>query len=146
MTFHRNLAIALMVALACPMAAAAKIPEVPVSDGNFSGLSYEVSSVGEIFVYFGPRRIGNSLAICGFVYFGKFDGTTQMIEPKFTEQITFKIAGQDVRVNTRLFKRYKTKDQAYAGNARCAVTKVAWQPAFERARIETAMGNNSVYN
>ena len=115
----------------------AKTPEVdPASD--FAGISYGVSSSGKIIVFAGVREIGGKVAVCGMVFFEKATSTTKSIEPDFTQQMSFCIGGQSLRVQTSRFSRFPSEAEAMKGKARCSVTNRAWKPTY--AKTELKMG------
>jgi hypothetical protein len=137
-------ACAVVLAVACPLAAHAATPEVPTT-GSFFGWTYDVTSAGKVYVYFAPREVGGKLAVCGFVFFEKATATTRSIEKQFTSQMYFTMGGAPLKVNTGKFKRYKTEDEANAGTAGCSMTNTAWKSGFDNAKIDVSMRNNTVF-
>lgn len=142
--FSRCGALAAAFCLSANLAAAAG-PEVKPSK-DFQGVGYSISSSGSVVVFAGVREMSGKVAVCGFVFFEKATSSTVAIEPKFTEKMRFSIAGKGLSVSTRAFKRYKTEAEAFAGNARCAITTTPWNPAFGKAKLSMKLGATTVYD
>lgn len=126
-----------------PNLAAAGGPEVKPSK-DFQGIGYSITSSGNVVIFAGVRAIEGKVAVCGLVYFEKATSTTKAVEPQFTEKVRFSIGGKGLSVSTRAFKRYKTEAEAYAGNARCAITTTAWNDAYGKAKLSMELGSVTV--
>ena len=126
-----------------PTVAPAAVPEVTPGQ-DFAGYSYSLSSSGAVFVYAGVREIGGKVAVCGLVWYEKATSSTRAIEAKFTEKMTFKIEGKGLTVTSRLFSRFKTKDDASRGKARCAVTQTAWKKSYAKAKLKMTLGSVTI--
>lgn len=138
------LGIVAALAFVAPSVSFAAVPEVKHAS-DFVGVGFSLTSSGEVVVYAGVREIGGKVAVCGLVWFDKATATTRVIEPKFTEKISFKIDGKGLRVSTRLFNRFKTKEDATTGLARCSVTQTVWKASYGKAKLKMSLGNVTVY-
>jgi hypothetical protein len=132
-------------AVLVPGLALAAVPEVTPGK-DFVGMGYSLSSAGNVIVYAGVREIEGKVAVCGMVWYEKATSSTRAIEAKFTEKMSFKIAGKGLSVGTRSFNRFKTEDEAANGTARCSVTTTAWKPAYGKAKLDMKLGNVTVYD
>ena len=124
--------------------ALAAAPEVKPGQ-DFVGIGYGLSSSGDVVVYAGVREIGGKVAVCGLVWYEKATSSTRAVEAKFTEKMSFKIDGKGLSVNTRQFNRFKTKEEAQQGLARCSVTQTAWKASYGKAKLKMALGNVTIY-
>ncbi len=142
--FLRLCCTAAAAALFIPAVAFAAVPEVKPGN-DFVGIGYSVSTAGNVIVYAGVREISGKVAVCGMVWYEKATSSTRAIEAKFTEKMSFKIAGKGLTVSTRSFNRYKTEDEAANGLARCSVTTTAWKAAYGKAKLDMKLRNTTVY-
>lgn len=136
--------IAVVAVVLVPGLAFAAVPEVPPGK-DFVGIGYSLSSAGDVIVYAGVRDIGGKVAVCGMVWYEKATSSTRAIEAKFTEKMSFKIAGKGLSVSTRAFNRFKTEQDAANGTARCSVTTTSWKAAYGKAKLEMKLGNVTIY-
>ena len=136
--------IVTMLAVVIPGMAFAAVPEVKPGK-DFVGIGYSISTSGNVNVYAGVREIGGKVAVCGMVWYEKATSSTRAIEAKFTEKMTFKIAGKGLTVSTRTFSRYKTEEEAAAGVARCSVTTTAWKSAYGKAKLTMNLSSVTIY-
>ena len=111
---------------------------------DFEGISYSMSTSGQVVVYAGLRNIKGKLAVCGLVFFEKkANATTRAAERQITDNIKFKIAGKSINVTPRSFTRYVTEQEADGGTAGCSVTTKAWQDAYSKAKLTMALSAGS---
>ena len=96
-----------------------------------------IDSGGEVQVWAAPRDAGGKLAICGVVVFEKATATTRAIERRFSERISFTLGGQAVHVQTDVFKRYKTMDEAIAADkSGCSISNLPWDKGYSKAKLD----------
>jgi hypothetical protein len=124
-----------LAAALCCSAGLAGARTIEVAPGpDFIGMDYSMSTGGNVFVVAGVRKIGGKVAICGLVYYAdRATATTRSVEGPLTDKTRFSLAGKVLRVNARLFKRYKNKDEATGSPAGCSVTTTVWQDKFAKA-------------
>lgn len=134
-------AVSVFLLLTTTLAAAS--PEVkPGSD--FQGISYSMSTSGQVVVYAGLRNIKGKLAVCGLVFFEKkANATTRAAERQITDNIRFGIAGKSIKVTPRSFTRYVTEKEADGGTAGCSVTAKTWQDAYSKAKLTMELSAGS---
>lgn len=135
------------------VALVALLPNIALAGGtevkpsnDFQGISYSITTSGNVVVFAGVRDISGKVAVCGLVFFEKATSSTMAIEPKFTEKVRFSIAGKGLSVSSRAFKRYKSEAEAFAGNARCAVTTTPWKEAYGKAKLAMKLSAETVYD
>jgi hypothetical protein len=127
-----------------PAIAFAAVPEVKHAK-DFVGIGYSLSSSGNVVVYAGVREIGGKVAVCGLVWYEKATSSTRAIEAKFTEKVVFKIDGKGLSVNTRVFGRFKTEEEAFRGLARCSVTQTPWKANYANGKLKMTLGSVTIY-
>jgi hypothetical protein len=131
------------VAVFLPNLAFAGSPEVKPGE-DFQGISYSMSTSGQVVIYAGLRNVDGKLAVCGLVFFEKkATATTRTSEKDVTDKIHFRIAGKSIRVTPRSFKRYLTEAEANGGNAGCSVTTKVWQDAYSKAELTMDLGDGT---
>jgi hypothetical protein len=142
--FLRFCRVAATLVAFVPSLACAAVPEVKPGQ-DFVGIGYSLSSSGNVIVYAGIREIGGKVAVCGMVWYEKATSSTRAIEAKFTEKMSFKIGKKGLTVSTRAFNRFKTKEDAQAGQARCSVTTTAWRAEYAKAKLTMKLGSVTIY-
>lgn len=133
--------------LAASLIAAPACAEAPTTEiaNDFKGIAYGLTSGGEVQVYAAPRDMGGKVAICGFVLFLKATATTRAIERQGTENIAFWLGKTPLRVQTDLFKRYKSEEEiAAAGKAGCSGTNLDWDPAYAKSGVKMELSNFTI--
>ncbi len=143
-SFLRFCRVAATLVACVPSLASAAVPEVKPGP-DFVGVGYSLSSSGNVIVYAGVREVGGKVAVCGMVWYEKATSSTQAIEAKFTEKMSFKIGKKGLSVNSRAFNRFKTKEDAEAGLARCSVTTTAWRAEYAKAKLTMKLGSVTIY-
>lgn len=135
MNILRMCRAAVVVAVFLPTLASAAVPEVEPGN-DFQGISYSISTSGQVVIYAGIRNVNGKLAICGLVFFEKkANATTRSVEKDITDKLRFKVGGTAVKVTTRSFKRYMTEEETKGQTAGCSVNGKAWQEAYGKAKL-----------
>ena len=95
----------------------------------------------ELAFYSGVHQVNGKLAICGLIIITTKDNSLARGERQIARQLSYRLGGEDLFVQSDSFKRYKSEAEAFAGTAGCSVFKRRpWQPAYATLPYEMSGG------